>query len=39
MNSCISITSLDKVIPVVPSRGAICNAQGCRELIRFSTYH
>ena len=24
---------------VVPNRGAICNTQGCRELIRFLLYH
>jgi len=39
MNSCISIKSFDKDIPVVPSRVAICNAQECREQIHFSTYH
>jgi len=33
------------VTPVVPNRGAavpwgaICNTQGCRELIRFLLYH
>jgi len=25
--------------PVVPNQGAICNAQGCRELMRFLIYH
>ena len=30
---------LCRVIAVVPNRGAICNTQGCREMILFSIYH